>query len=141
LFVPIAIGTNPDHETISQKSKLIPIAIGTKAFRFGRLFYCGIIQLKRKEFCTLEKSPVQTITISQLRANIKKYFDGITQSQEIIVVPGSNEDDGVVMMSIKEYNALQETAHLFSTAANRAWLSELVIQMKNDKTPSFGLDD
>lgn len=75
------------------------------------------------------------IPVSSLREKLKTYLDRVSKSLEVIIVSrGSNEDDAVVIMSVKEYNALTETGHLMSTATNRARLKASIAEMEAGRT-------
>ncbi len=85
---------------------------------------------------------MKAITISLLRLKMKSFFDAVSSAQDVLIVPrNNNEDDAVVIISIKEYNSLTETAHLLSTLKNRVRLEESIQQLQSGKTISYSLED
>ena len=76
---------------------------------------------------------MKAITISNLRSRISYFFNLVTNSSEVLVIPRTNTDDAVVILSLKEYNALTETNYLMSSEANRKRLLDSIHQLgKND---------
>jgi len=73
---------------------------------------------------------------------MKTYFDQVSETEDILIIPrNNNEDDAVVVISIKEYNALTETAHLMSTDANRKRLEQSINHLNQGNTKLFMLED
>ena len=85
---------------------------------------------------------MKAVTISSLRTNMKNYFDEVSATEDILIIPrNNNEDDAVVVISIKEYNALIETSHLMSTGANRRRLEQSIDHLNQGNTKLFTLED
>ena len=82
---------------------------------------------------------MKAISISTLRKGMKEYFDYVSNSMEVIIVPRNNEEEAIVIMSIQEYNSLKETEHLFSTEANQKRLQKSIGQITEGKTVKFNI--
>lgn len=57
---------------------------------------------------------MKAVTISTLRKEMKEYFDYVSKSMGVIIVPRNKENEAFITISIQEYNSLLETEHLLS---------------------------
>ena len=80
---------------------------------------------------------MKAVSITQFRKNLKKYLDDVSKSSNLIVVSRTTADEAFVILSMKEYNSLNETGHLRSTSANRLKLHDSMDQLKKCKTYPF----
>lgn len=80
---------------------------------------------------------MQAVSATQLRANMKKYLDQVTENSEVLVVSRSADDEAVVILSLQEFNALHETSRLLSSTQNRRRLQESISQIAAGKIRAF----
>ena len=84
---------------------------------------------------------MKAITVSNLRANLKTHLNEVSENSEIIIVPRNNqEEDAIVIMSIGEYNSLNETSYLMSSEANHKRLIKGMSQADNNILKEVDLD-
>jgi antitoxin YefM len=60
---------------------------------------------------------LQVTNISEFRKNLKKYIDGVAGTHHKVIVNSNGKS--VVVMSLEEFNDLDETDYLLSNEANR----------------------
>jgi antitoxin YefM len=70
-------------------------------------------------------------SISEFRKNIKDYFDQVTSNFETLII-NKGKSNGVVIMSLKEYNSLNATNYELSSKANELRLDSAIDKLKKD---------
>jgi len=74
-----------------------------------------------------------TTTLSDFRKDIKRYFDTVTQNFETLII-NRGKDNGVVIMSLAEYNSLMATQHELSSKENERRLDAAIEKLKEGKS-------
>lgn len=68
-------------------------------------------------------------TYTDARANLKGVMDRVTENRMQVVVT-RQKGEAVVMVSLSDWNAMEETMHLLSTPANAARLRASIGQLE-----------
>lgn len=75
---------------------------------------------------------MDTITYSAARANLARTMDRVCEDHEPIIITRSGERS-VVMLSLDDYKALEETAYLLRSPANARRLLAAAAQLREGK--------
>lgn len=75
---------------------------------------------------------MDTITYSSARANLAKTMDRVCHDHEPIIITRSGEQS-VVMLSLDDFKALEETAYLLRSPANAKRLLGAIEQLAHGK--------
>ena len=75
---------------------------------------------------------MQVLNYTEFRNKLAENLNRVNEYSEIMIVSRS-KGKNVVVMSLEEYNAIQETLHLSSSKANRKQLDEAIAEMNAEK--------
>ncbi len=81
-----------------------------------------------------------TATISDFRKDIKKYLDNVTKNFETLII-NRGKDNGVVIISLDEYNSLRTTQHELTSKANEKRLDSAIDKLQNGSSFQQNLID
>jgi antitoxin YefM len=73
----------------------------------------------------MKSGAIDVTTFSEARANLKSVMDRVVEDHVPVIIR-RRKAEPVVMISLSDWNAWQETAYLNSTAANRRALDESI---------------
>ncbi len=71
-----------------------------------------------------------TTTISDFRKDIKRYLDSVTKNFETLII-NRGKDNGVVIISLDEYNSLTATQHELSSKINERRLDAAIDKLNS----------
>ena len=74
-----------------------------------------------------------TTSISDFRKDIKRYLDNVTKNFETLII-NRGKDNGVVVISLDEYNSLTATQYELSSKANEQRLDSAIEKLKSGKS-------
>ena len=80
---------------------------------------------------------MDTITYSDARANLAKTMDRVCDDHAPVIITRKNGGAGV-MLSLRDYEGLEETAYLMSSPANARRLLESVEEMASGRSKGEG---
>ena len=73
---------------------------------------------------------LQVTNVSEFRKNLKKYIDGVAGTHHKVIVNSNGKS--VVMMSLDEFNGMDETDYLLSSELNSKRLDEAIESFHNN---------
>lgn len=75
---------------------------------------------------------MHVLTFSEARASLKTVMDDVCKDHEPAVITRVNGEH-VVMLSLADYNSIEETMYLLSSTKNASRLMESIAQLKAGK--------
>ena len=75
---------------------------------------------------------MQTINFSQTRQNLASTFDSVVDNCMPVIVTRQNKES-VVILSMKDYRAMEETIYLMQSQANAKRLNRAIAQLEAGK--------
>jgi antitoxin YefM len=91
-----------------------------------KLVACNVYRMTYNSF-------MRSISFSEARNSLKDVLDAVVEDHEVTLIKRRDAEDAVVM-SLSDYNALQETMHLLSTPANARHIMKSVAQLRAGKS-------
>ena len=74
---------------------------------------------------------MKVANVSDLRKNLKSYIDHVADTHDPLIVNANGTT--VVVISLEEYNSLDETSYLLSSPANAKALKNSIAQLEAGK--------
>jgi len=81
-----------------------------------------------------------TTTISEFRKNISKYIDEVIKNFDTLII-NRGKNDGVVVISLDEYNSLRATQHELSSKKNELRLDSAIGKLNRGESFEKNLEE
>ena len=81
---------------------------------------------------------MEVVNYSEFRNHLAENLNKVNDDNEIVIVSRS-KGKNVVVMSLDEYNSINETLHLIGSRANQMRLDEAISEMRSGKSSKHPL--
>ena len=75
------------------------------------------------------KSNMLSANVTDFRKGLKKYLDLVTEDYETLII-NRGKDNGVVVISVEEYNSIRATEHELSSRLNEKRLESAIHKLE-----------
>jgi antitoxin YefM len=84
---------------------------------------------------------MKAITCSNARKNLRALIQNVCHNSEPTIIVGSQDDEQAVLISLDDFQAMEETAYLLNSPANRAHLEKALQEAKDGNFVEFAIED
>lgn len=84
---------------------------------------------------------MKAVTWSTAKKNLRALIQDVCNNSEPTIIVSSNPEDQAVLLSLSDFQALEETAYLLSSPANRAHLEKSLQKMKEGQLIELSEED
>lgn len=84
---------------------------------------------------------MRAVTYTNARKNLKALIHDVCKNAEPAIIVSNQSEEQAVLISLEDYQAMEETAYLLSSPANRKHLERSLKQAKRGELVSFPDED
>ena len=84
---------------------------------------------------------MKAVTYSNAKKNLKALIHAVCKNSEPAVIVSNQSEEQAVLISLEDYQSMEETAYLLSSPANRAHLQRSLKQAQDGKLVTFPVED
>jgi len=84
---------------------------------------------------------MRAITYGNARKNLRELIQDVCKNSEPAIIVGSHSEEQAVLVSLDDFQSMEETAYLLSSPANRAHLEKSLKEVKEGKFVEFSAED
>jgi antitoxin YefM len=84
---------------------------------------------------------MKAITYSKAQRNLRAIIQDVCDNSEPTIIINDKNDEQAVLISLSDYQSIEETSYLLRAPANRAHLERSLENAREGKLVSFPVDD
>jgi len=84
---------------------------------------------------------MKAITYSNARKHLRLLIQEVCKNSEPAIIVSNKDNEQAVLISLEDYQSMEETAYLLRTPANRAHLEESLQEAREGKLVTYPAED